>query len=128
MLLLKRFVHRPFFGGCPCRRPPPRESDGSVRSGRRNTPARASSRDGEGSIVRGQGEKLLPEALLVLPEVGSLPGEGGAMHFAEGGEPLAVMTPEVTKDGVVGVEPKNSPTNSMVRTSASESLSRDPEL
>ena len=28
------------------------------------------------------------------------------MHFAEGGEPLAVMTPEVTKDGVVGVEPQ----------------------
>ena len=41
--------------------------------------------DGEGSIVRGQGEKLLPEALLALPEAGSLPGEGGAMHFAEGG-------------------------------------------
>jgi hypothetical protein len=28
------------------------------------------------------------------------------MHFAEGGEPLAVMTPEVTKVGVVGVEPQ----------------------
>jgi hypothetical protein len=28
------------------------------------------------------------------------------MHFAEGGEPLAVMTPEVTKDGDVDVEPQ----------------------
>ena len=51
-------------------------------------------------------EKLLPEALLYLPEVRSLPGEGGAMHFAQSGEPLAVVTPEVTKDPLVGVEPQ----------------------
>ena len=28
------------------------------------------------------------------------------MHFAEGGEPLAVMTPEVTKDRFVSVHTK----------------------
>jgi hypothetical protein len=49
-------------------------------------------------------KKLLPEVFLYLPEVGRLPGEGGAMHFGEGGEPLSVMTPEVTKDRLVGVE------------------------
>ena len=31
------------------------------------------------------------------------------MHFAEGGEPLAVMTPEVTKDPVVGVDAEELP-------------------
>ena len=28
------------------------------------------------------------------------------MHFAEGEEPLAVITPEVTNDGVIGDEPQ----------------------
>jgi hypothetical protein len=37
--------------------------------------------------VRSEREKLLPEALLDLPEVGRLPSEGGPMHLTEGGEP-----------------------------------------
>ncbi len=32
--------------------------------------------------------------------------EGGAVEFAQGGEPLAVMLPEVKKDRLVGVEPE----------------------
>lgn len=31
------------------------------------------------------------------------------MHFAEGREPLAVMSPEVAKDRLVGVEPQEFP-------------------
>jgi hypothetical protein len=36
--------------------------------------------DGEGRVVRHAGEELSPEELLDLPQVGGLPGEGGAMH------------------------------------------------
>ena len=62
--------------------------------------------DGEGWVVRSQSEELLPEVFLDCPEIGRLPREGGAVHFAECGEPLAVMTPEVTKDRLVGVHAK----------------------
>src|SRR5215210_733830 len=62
--------------------------------------------DGQSGVVGGEAEKLLPEALLDLPKVGCLPGKGGAMHFCEGGKPLAVMTPEVPKDPLVGVYPQ----------------------
>lgn len=34
---------------------------------------------GEGGVVGGVGQELLPEALLDLPEVGGLPGEGGLL-------------------------------------------------
>ncbi len=46
------------------------------------------------------------------------------MHFfAERGEPLAVTTPEVTEDRLVGVHAEElAYDTSMVRTSASESL------
>jgi hypothetical protein len=57
---------------------------------------------GEGRVVGDEGKKLLPEVFLDLPEVGSLTAEGGAVHFTECGEPLTVMTPEVTKDRLVG--------------------------
>jgi hypothetical protein len=81
----------------------------------------------EGGVVRGPSEELLPEALLDLPEVGRLPSEGGAMDLAERGEPLGVVPPEVAADGLVGVSrPRNSPTISMVMTSASESLGEGP--
>jgi len=53
--------------------------------------------------VRSRREELLPNALLDLPEVGALSGEGGAVDFVQGGEPLAVMLPEVPKDRLVGV-------------------------
>jgi hypothetical protein len=56
--------------------------------------------------VRDERKEFLPEEFLYLPEVGRLPSEGGAMDFSEGGEPLAVMTPEVTKDPLIGVEPQ----------------------
>ena len=42
--------------------------------------------DGEGWVVRSEGEELLPEALLYLPEVGCLLGEGSPMHLTEGGD------------------------------------------
>ena len=46
----------------------------------------------------------MPNALLDLPEVSALSGEGGAVdYFAQGGEPIAVMPSEVTKDCLVGV-------------------------
>ncbi len=54
--------------------------------------------------MRGERKKLLPEALLESPEVGALPSEGGAVDFAQRGEPLAVMLPEVAKDPFVGID------------------------
>jgi hypothetical protein len=54
--------------------------------------------------VGSERQKLLPEAFLDLPEVCCLPREGGAMDFAECGEPLAVVPSEVAVDGLVGVE------------------------
>ena len=57
----------------------------------------------EGGIVRSRREELLPNALLDLPKVGALSGEGGAVDFVQGGEPLPVMLPEVVKDRLVGV-------------------------
>ena len=84
----------------------------------------------EGRIVRGQGEELLAELLLELPEICCLPGEGGAMHFGEGREPLTVMTPEVTKEDrlVVGVESQELPDDLLdgEDLSASESLGAGP--
>lgn len=59
--------------------------------------------DGESRVVRSEGEDLLPEALLDLPEVGSLPSESGAMHSAEGGEPFVVVSSEEEVDAFVGV-------------------------
>jgi len=48
----------------------------------------------------------LPEALLYLPEVGGLTGEGGAAHLAKGLEPLSVVSAEEEMDTLVGVEVK----------------------
>jgi hypothetical protein len=82
--------------------------------------------DSKGWVMGSVAQKLLPEALLYLPEVRSLPGEGGAMHFGEGGELLTVMAPEVPKDPLIGVDTEELAYTSMVRTSASESLGREP--
>ena len=71
-------------------------------------------------------KELLPELFLELPEVGCPPSEGGAVYLAEGGEPLAVVTAEKEVDALVGVEPQDLPTISMVRTSESESLGAGP--
>jgi hypothetical protein len=57
--------------------------------------------------MRSEGEKLLPEeALLDLPEVCSLPSEGGAMDEAQRRKPLRIMPSEVAVGCLVGVEPK----------------------
>ncbi len=48
--------------------------------------------------------ELLPEALLDLPEVGSLAAEGGPMYLAEGGEPFSMMMAKEEVDALVGVE------------------------
>ena len=56
--------------------------------------------------MRSLGQELLPNALLNLPEVGRLAGEGSAVDFAKSGEPLTMMLPEVPKDRLVGVEPQ----------------------
>jgi len=63
----------------------------------------------EGGIVRGQREKLLPEKLLDLPEVGGLTGEGGAVYLVEGREPLGVVPSEEEVDGLVGVDAEELP-------------------
>lgn len=56
--------------------------------------------------MRSEGEELLPEVLFELPEVCCLSGEGGPMHLAEGREPLAVVSSEVSVECLVGVEPQ----------------------
>jgi hypothetical protein len=76
--------------------------------------------DGEGRIMRDEGEALLPEALLYLPRFGRLPAEGGAMHPQEVWEEMGVVALEVRKEFCVFVTmPRNSPTTSMVMTSES---------
>jgi hypothetical protein len=50
------------------------------------------------------GQELLPEALLNLPEVGRLPGEGGAMHPQEVREVVGVVAPEIRKELRIFVE------------------------
>jgi len=82
--------------------------------------------DGKRRVVRSEGEKLLPEELLYLPEVGGLPSESGAMDLAEGGEPLCVVPSEVAVDGFVGVYAEELTDDLMVRTSESESLGEGP--
>jgi hypothetical protein len=72
-------------------------------------------------------QKPLPELLLYGPEVGCLAQEGGAVDLAEGRKPLPVVAPEELVETLISVSiPKNSPTTSMVRISASESLGRGP--
>jgi hypothetical protein len=60
-------------------------------------------RQGEGGVVGSEEEKLLPEALLYLPEIGCLPREGGSMYLAKSGEPFCLVPPEEEVDGPVGV-------------------------
>jgi hypothetical protein len=62
--------------------------------------------DGEGRVVGCKRKELLPEELFDLPEVGRLPGEGGAMNLTECRKPLAVVMPEVAEDSLIGVEPQ----------------------
>ena len=59
---------------------------------------------GEGGMVRGQAQKFLPEVLLGLPQVGRLPGEGGAMHPQEIGEQMSVVAPKVGKEFCIFIE------------------------
>ena len=63
-------------------------------------------RQGEVRIVRGFGHKFLPEALLSFPQVGCLPGEGGAMHPPQIREEVGVVTPEVRKEFGLFVYPQ----------------------
>ena len=63
-------------------------------------------RQGEVRIVRGFGHKFLPEALLSFPQVGYLPGEGGAMHPPQIREEVGVVTPEVRKEFGLFVYPQ----------------------
>jgi hypothetical protein len=60
----------------------------------------------KGRIVRTLGQELLPEDLLDLPEVSSLPAEGGAMHASEVREEVSVVSPEVGKEFCVLVYPQ----------------------
>jgi hypothetical protein len=60
--------------------------------------------DGEGRVVRGEAKQILPEAFLHFPEIGRLPGEGGAVHLGEGGEPLGVVPSEEEVNALVGID------------------------
>jgi hypothetical protein len=51
----------------------------------------------------------LPEALLDLPEVCGLPGEGGAVYLLECGEPFTIVTAEEAVEVLVGIEPEELP-------------------
>jgi hypothetical protein len=56
--------------------------------------------------VGNEEEKLLPETLLSFPQVGGLPGEGGAMHTFEVREEVGVVASEVRKEFRVFIEPQ----------------------
>ena len=73
---------------------------------------------GEAGVVRGFfGQEVLPKALLNLPEVRRLPGEGGAMHPPEVREEVGVVAPEVRKELRVFVYPQELADEPMVSTS-----------
>jgi hypothetical protein len=59
---------------------------------------------GEGGMMRAQAQKFLPEVLLGLPQIGRLPGEGGAMHPQEIGEQMSVVAPKVGKEFCIFIE------------------------
>lgn len=79
------------------------EAPAAVGAGEEASWQRERIRQGEGEVVGSVGQQLLPEALFDLPQVGCLAGEGDAVDFTQSGEPLAVMTPEVAKDRLIGV-------------------------
>ena len=82
----------------------PAESTATVGSGEQARRQRERVRQSEGRVVGSEGEKLLPEVLLDLEEVGRLPSEGGAVDDPERGEPLCVVPSEEEADClVVGV-------------------------
>ncbi len=58
----------------------------------------------EGGIMRDLGQELLPEALLDLPEVGRLPGQGGAIYPHQVREEVNVVAPEVGEELRILVE------------------------
>ena len=60
--------------------------------------------EGKGRVMRGEEEQFLPEALLNLPEVGRLPGEGGSMYLAKGGKLSVVMSAEEEVYVLIGVD------------------------
>jgi hypothetical protein len=77
--------------------------------------------------VRGLSQGLLPEALLGLPQVGSLPGEGGAMHPHKVREEVGVVPAgKYAKGSASSPIPRDSPTTSMVRTSEPASVGAGP--
>jgi hypothetical protein len=59
---------------------------------------------GEGGLVRGIDQELLPDEFLGLPEVCRLAREGGAMHSPEVREEVGVVTPEVGEELCIFVE------------------------
>jgi hypothetical protein len=59
---------------------------------------------GEGGLVRGIDQELLPDEFLGLPEVCRLAREGGAMHSREVREEVGVVTPEVGEELCIFVE------------------------
>ena len=56
--------------------------------------------------MRSLGQELVPEVFLGLPQVGRLPGEGGAMHPQEIREEMGVVAPKVGEEFRVFVEPQ----------------------
>ena len=82
------------------------EAAAAVGAGKQARRQRHGVNQREGRVVGGDGEELLPEALLYLPEVGTLTSEGGAVHLAKGWEPLGVVSAEEEVDGLVGVYAK----------------------
>ena len=60
--------------------------------------------DGERRVMGCKRKEFLPEAFLDLPEISSLPSEGGAMDEAQCGKPLAVVPSEVAVECLVGVQ------------------------
>src|SRR5829696_8859822 len=59
---------------------------------------------GEGGLVRGIDQELLPDEFLGFPEVCRLAREGGAVHSREVREEVGVVTPEVGEELCIFVE------------------------
>ena len=84
----------------------PEESTAAVSTGKQARRQGQRVHQSERRIVGSEGEKLLPEAFLELPEVGRLPREGCQMDLIEGRKLFAIMPLEEEVDTLGGVEPQ----------------------
>ena len=108
---------------------PPPESASSDRPGRSDRPAPAHYRQTT-APDRGRSDRAAAARawLLDRPQVGGVPGEGGAMHCRRPGNQSGCSRRKYGKRAVSRSRPRYSPTTSIVSTSLSARVGAGPRL